>query len=172
MSVCFVCINIYVCLCSCNLILSFIVPFWGFLGGSVIKDPLADSRVTSLIPGSEQSPEIGNGNPLQYSCLVNPLDRGALRATVHGIARSRIQLRDDAHITFLELKKKKNVIALDSAVLYILQASMKLWQANLLAWNRWKCQAFHSSWHNFSNFISCCSLSAWHLRCITHTSQI
>ena len=73
----------------------------------MIKNLLADSRVASLIPGSEQSPEIGNGNPLQYSCLVNPLDRGALQATVHGIARSQIQLRDDAHVTFLVLKKKK-----------------------------------------------------------------
>ena len=112
MSVCFVCINIYVCLCSCNMILSFIVPFWGFLGGSVIKNLLADSRVASLIPGSEQSPEIGNGIPLQYSCLVNPLDRGALQATVHGIARSQIQLRDDAHDTFLVLKKKKKKMSL------------------------------------------------------------
>ena len=133
MTVCFLCINIYACLCGYNMILSFIVPLWGFLGGSVIKNPLADLRIASLIPGSEQSPEIGNGNPLQYSCLVNPLDRRAQWATVHGIARSQMRLRNYAHIAFIGLKKKKNVIALDSAVLYILQASMKLWQANLLA---------------------------------------
>ena len=41
----------------------------------------------SLIPGSRRSPGEGNGNPLQYSCLENPMDRGAWRATVHGIAR-------------------------------------------------------------------------------------
>ena len=40
-----------------------------------------------LIPGSERSPGVGNGNLLQYSCLENPMDRGACQATVHGVAR-------------------------------------------------------------------------------------
>ena len=39
------------------------------------------------IAGSGRSPGIGNGNPLQYSCLGNPMDRGAWRATVHGVAK-------------------------------------------------------------------------------------
>ena len=42
-----------------------------------------------LIPGSGRSPRGGHGNPLQYSCLENPIDRGAWRATVHGVAKSR-----------------------------------------------------------------------------------
>ena len=41
----------------------------------------------SLTPGSERSPGEGNGNPLQYSCLENPMDRGAWGATVHGVAK-------------------------------------------------------------------------------------
>ena len=41
-----------------------------------------------LIPGSGRSPGVGNGNPLQYSCLKNPIDRGAWRATVHGVTKS------------------------------------------------------------------------------------
>ena len=41
-----------------------------------------------LIPESERSPGAGNGNPLQYSCLENPMDRGAWWATVHGVAKS------------------------------------------------------------------------------------
>ena len=41
---------------------------------------------TGVIPGLGISPEIGNGNPLQYSCLQNPMDRGAWRATVYGVA--------------------------------------------------------------------------------------
>ena len=45
------------------------------------------------IPGSGRSPE-GNGNPLQYSCLENPMDRGAWWATVHGVSKSRTQLSD------------------------------------------------------------------------------
>ena len=40
------------------------------------------------IPGSERSPGEGNGNPLQYSCLENPMDGGAWRATVHGVTES------------------------------------------------------------------------------------
>ena len=47
------------------------------------------------IPGLGRSPGIGNGNPLQYSCLQNLLDRGAWRATVHGVAKSQLQLSTD-----------------------------------------------------------------------------
>jgi len=47
-----------------------------------------DIRDAGLIPGSGRSPRGGNGNPLQYSCLENPMDRGACRATVLGVAKS------------------------------------------------------------------------------------
>ena len=62
----------------------------GFSGGAVVKNPPAnagDTRDVGLIPGSGSSPEVGNGNPLQYSCLENPMDRGAWQAIVHGVAR-------------------------------------------------------------------------------------
>ena len=49
------------------------------------------------IPGSGRSPGEGNGNPLQYSCLENPVDRGAWWATVHRVAKSRTQLSDFTH---------------------------------------------------------------------------
>ena len=42
---------------------------------------------SSLIPGSERFPAEGNGNPLQYSCLGNPVDKGVRQATVHGVAK-------------------------------------------------------------------------------------
>ena len=48
----------------------------------------------SSIPGSGRSPGEGNGNPLQYSCLENSMDRGVWQATVHGVAKSRMQLSD------------------------------------------------------------------------------
>ena len=67
----------------------------GFLGGSVVKNPPAsagDAGDLGSIPGSGRSPGEGNGNPLQYSCLKNPMDRGAWGATVHGVAKSRTQL--------------------------------------------------------------------------------
>ena len=61
----------------------------------VVKNPPAyagDTRDASLIPRSERSPGGGNGNPLQYSCLGNSMDRGGWQATVHGAAESQTQL--------------------------------------------------------------------------------
>ena len=49
----------------------------GFQGGSVVKNPLASAGDTGSIPGLGGSPGEGNGNTLQYSCLGNPMDRGA-----------------------------------------------------------------------------------------------
>ena len=61
----------------------------GFSGGAVVNNPPANARDAGLIPGSGRSPGEGNGNPLQYSCLGNPMDRGAWQATVPGVARVR-----------------------------------------------------------------------------------
>ena len=55
---------------------------------------VADAREVGSIPGSGRSPGEGNDNPLQYSCLGNPKDRGAWRGTVHGVAKSCVQLSD------------------------------------------------------------------------------
>ena len=54
----------------------------------VVKSPLANARDMSLIPGSRRSPGEGNSNPLQYSYLENPIDRGAWQAIVHRVAES------------------------------------------------------------------------------------
>ena len=53
-----------------------------------------DIRDTGLIPGLGISPRRGHGNPLQYSCLENPMDRGAWRATVHGVTKSQTWLKE------------------------------------------------------------------------------
>ena len=63
-----------------------------FPGGSMVKNPPANARHTGSIPESGRSPGEGNGNPLQYSCLGNPMDRGSWQATVHGVARVRHDL--------------------------------------------------------------------------------
>ena len=49
-----------------------------------------DARDVSLIPGTGRSPDVGNGNPLQYSCQGNPMDRGAWRAIVHWVTESHM----------------------------------------------------------------------------------
>jgi len=56
-------------------------------GGSVIKNPPVKAGDVGSIPGLGRSPGEGNANPLQYFCLRNPMDRGALWATVHGITK-------------------------------------------------------------------------------------
>ena len=58
-----------------------------FSGSSVSKESACSAGDLGSIPGSGRSSGEGNGNPLQYSCLENPMSRGALRATVHGVAR-------------------------------------------------------------------------------------
>ena len=55
-----------------------ITNHWGFPGGSVVKNPLANAGDMGLIPGSGTCPGGGNGNPLQYSCLGNPTNRRSL----------------------------------------------------------------------------------------------
>ena len=60
----------------------------------MVKDPPAHVGDTGSIPGSGRPPGEGNGNPLQYSCLENPMDRGAWWATVHGAAKSQTRLSD------------------------------------------------------------------------------
>ena len=75
-------------LSSCPLsVLSLINITMGFRGGSVVKNLPANAGNAGSIPGSGRSPAERNGNPLQYPCLGNPMDRGAWRATVLGVAK-------------------------------------------------------------------------------------
>ena len=72
----------------------------GFLGGLVLKNLAANARDTrdkGFIPGWERSPGGGNGNPLQYSYLGSPMDRGAWWATVHGVAKSWTRLTEHTY---------------------------------------------------------------------------
>ena len=70
------------------------MSYLSFPGGSVVKNPPVSARDVGLIPGSGRSPGEGNGNPLQYPCLGNSVDRGAWQATVHGVAKSWTCLND------------------------------------------------------------------------------
>ena len=69
----------------------------GFPGGSAGKEYVCNAGDLGLIPGLRRSPGEGNGNPLQYSCLENPMDRGTWRATVHGVTKES-DTTEDAHM--------------------------------------------------------------------------
>ena len=65
---------------------------WAFQVVLMVKNPPANDGATrdaGLIPGSERSPGGGQGSPLQYSCLKNPMDRGACQAAVHRVTKSQ-----------------------------------------------------------------------------------
>ena len=79
--------------------------FPGFPHSSVSKESSCNEGDTGLIPGLGRSTEEGNVNPLQYSCLENPMDRGAWWATVHGVAQSCTRL--SMHGTSISLIHQK-----------------------------------------------------------------
>ena len=60
----------------------------GFPGGSVVKNPSANAGDTGSVLGLGRSPGGGNGNPLQYSCLQNSMDRGIWQTTLHGVTKN------------------------------------------------------------------------------------
>ena len=66
----------------------------GFPGSSEVKASACNAGGLGSIPGSGRFPGEGNGNPLQYSCLENPMDGGAWWVTVHGVTKSRTRLSD------------------------------------------------------------------------------
>ena len=74
-----------------------------FPGGSEGKVSVCNARDPGSIPGSGRSPGEGNGNPLQYSCLENPLDGAAWQARVHGVTKSRTRLSDFSFTLYISL---------------------------------------------------------------------
>ena len=84
----------------------------GFPGGSDVKETACNAGDLGLIPESGRSPGEENGKPLQYSCLENPMVRGAWQATVHGVLKSQTQLkqlseRADTHTLLINNEKSK-----------------------------------------------------------------
>ena len=81
--------------------------FLGLPGGSDGKESTCNVGDLGLIPGMGRSPEGGQGNPLLYSCLENPKDRGAWRATVHGDTTSATERSTDPMTGIHPYKKRK-----------------------------------------------------------------
>ena len=83
------------------MIIMYVALFWGrgmqikgFPVGSKNKESVCYRGDLGSVPGFGRSPGEGNGNPLQYSCLENSIDRGAWQTTVHGVIKSQAQLSD------------------------------------------------------------------------------
>ena len=77
---------------------------WASQAALVVKNLLAnagDVRDVGSVPGSERAPAAGNGNPLQYSCLEDPMDRGTWWAIVHGVRKSQTKLSTEHHTMML-----------------------------------------------------------------------
>ena len=71
-----------------NIVYKIYIEYGGFPGGSDGKESTCNAGDLGLIPGLGRSPGEGNDNPLWYSCLENPMDRGAWWATDHGVTKS------------------------------------------------------------------------------------
>ena len=80
--------------CFFNLAASYMDLLNCFPGGSEVKESASNAGDLGSIPGSGRSPGEGNGNPLQDSCLENPMDGGVWWATVHGVAKSQTRQSD------------------------------------------------------------------------------
>ena len=80
---------------------------------SIGKESACSAGDPGSIPGLGRPPGKGNGNPLQYSCLGNPKDRGAWQATVHGITKSQTQLNDlssnNWEMRYLWMSKRRRI---------------------------------------------------------------
>ena len=77
----------------------------------LVKNLPASAGDAGSIPGSGRSPGGGHDNPLQYSCLENPMDRGAWRTTVHGVTKCQTQLSRHAHMLEVFEREKNTRIA-------------------------------------------------------------
>ena len=116
---------------------STIYPYTDFPGGANSKEPVCKyRRDLGSIPGSGRSPEAGHGNPLQYSFLENPMDRGVRQATVHSISKSQTWLKQlstlSTHIRTHGSRGNNCCIAIHLCIIYgvliMFQTLTRLWK--------------------------------------------
>ena len=116
--------------------------FHSFISWLIGKESACNAGDSSLIPGSGRSPGGGHGNPLQYSCLENPMDRGAWRAKVHRVAQNRTavtavtkQQRQHAHFCFIsqtnQLTQTSVSLTFTNLILTLLLLHCPVWITSL-----------------------------------------
>ena len=89
------------------------------MGGSDGKESACNEGDLGSIPGSGRSPAEGNGNPPQYSCLENPIDTEAWWATIHGVVKSRTQLRDYTYTIFIGKGQERRAFGEKKAFVFL-----------------------------------------------------
>ena len=123
----------------------------GFPGGSLAKNMPANAGDAGLIPGLGRSFWEGNGNPLQYSCLENPMDRGAWLATVHEVLDMTWWLGTQTH-------------SLNTGTLKVFPGDSKMWQvlrSNEIVcwWREWNSFSFQKHFSDWALWPAC--LERW-----------
>ena len=114
------------------------------IGGSDGKASTSNAGDPGSIPGLGRSPGEGNGNPLQCSCLENPMDRGAWRATVHGVAKSRTRLSDFTFTCHFHLLTPRTDLVLQY---------FREWCTPLRETRKYEQQTCYIFFHVFLNFL-------------------
>ena len=122
--------HFFSCQLKCFLNIEVVFPD-GFPDGSVVKNPPANAGDVSLIPGSGRSPGVENGNPLQYSCLGNPMERGAWWTIVHGVAKSRTWLSTHARSLIILYKVTPVPLYSPFPILFLFILHISTWLLNV-----------------------------------------
>ena len=125
----------------------------GFPGGSDDKEPTWNAGDLSSIPGLGRFPGEGNGNPIQYSCLENPMDRGVWQATVHRFTKSQTRLSD---LTLFQILKDDAVKVLHSICQQIWKTQQwpQNWKRSVFIPKERQCQRIFKLPHNCTH-ITC-----------------
>ena len=151
-------------------------------GGSVLRNPAANVGHAGLIPGSGKSPGEGNINPLHYSCLENPMDRGSWWAIVHRVTKSQTKLKWLSKRAYTELMIQMprahfcdlpELLQVASLKLDHSTVCVQLWTERHWVWSAWLKQNPHSHMRDLLYWDLETENAGWELStktCYIHTT--